>query len=168
MRRHAGRKAEHGRVAARGRPARAAGEEVEHAAALLRVAGGAARDLHRPGAVPLDLRGVQVQGVRPRPGRHVGGRHTGWQRPLDRRCALRDDGRRAEGVMARALFSPYSDTRGPTSALAVLGCLLMGDPRAPRDRPRDATNSPLRAASQGARRACCPAWPQPGRAPSAP
>ena len=41
--------------------------------------------------------------------------------------------------------------------VAVLGRLLMGDPRAPRDRPRGATSSPRRAASQGARQACCPA-----------
>ena len=93
MRRHAGRKAEHGRVAARGRPARAAGEEVEHAAALLRVAGGAARDLHRPGAVPLDLRGVQVQGVRPdRDGTWVDDIPDGNDHSIDAvRYAMMDD-----------------------------------------------------------------------------
>ena len=67
VRRHAGRQAVDGRVAARGRAARAAGEEEQHAAALLRVAGGAARDLHRPGAGAARLRGVPLERVRPRP-----------------------------------------------------------------------------------------------------
>ena len=67
VRRHAGRQAVDGRVAARGGASRAAGEEVEHAQAQLRVAGGASRDLHRPGAGAARLRGVPPQGVRPRP-----------------------------------------------------------------------------------------------------
>ena len=63
-------------------------------------------------------------------------------------------------ALARGLaVSSYFDTQRHASAVAVLGRLLIGDPRAPRDRPRDATNSPRRAASQGARQACCPAWP---------
>lgn len=90
------------------------------------------------------------------------------QRPQHRCGALRDDGRRAEGLGLRAFFSSYFDTQRLASAVAALGRLLMGDPRAPRGRPRDATSSPRRAASRGARQACCPAWPSPGRAPSAP
>ena len=37
----------------------------------------AARDMHRPGAVPAGLRGVPAQGVRPRPRRDMGGRDPG-------------------------------------------------------------------------------------------
>ena len=92
-------------------PQGAAGAEEQHAAALVRVAGGAAGDPHRPGAGPFGLRGVPLEGVRARPRRHVARRHPGRQRPQHRRGALRDDGRRAEGLATRTFFSPRIEKR---------------------------------------------------------
>ena len=99
VRRHAGRQAVDSGVAARLRAEGAAGAQEQHAPGLLRVAGGTARDRNRSRAVPLDARRVPPEGIRARPRRHVDRRHPGRQRPLDRRGALRDDGRRVEGVM---------------------------------------------------------------------
>ena len=81
------------------RPRGTPSAQEQGAPVLLRVAGGAARDRDRPGSVPAHARRVPPQGVRARPRRHVDRRHPRRQRSLHRRGTLRDDGRRAEGVM---------------------------------------------------------------------
>lgn len=96
--RHAGRKAVDGGVAARAGAEGASRQEEQHEAPELRVAGRAEGDRDRPGAAPARLRGVQAEGVRARPRRHLGGRNPGRERPQHRRGEVCRHGRRAEGA----------------------------------------------------------------------
>lgn len=79
------------------RPAR----KSNHAAAFLRVAGGAARDLHRPERAPLAYEEFRLKEYdRDRDGTWLDDIPDGNDHSIDA-VQLRDDGRRAEGLTAR-------------------------------------------------------------------